>query len=123
MNQRVYIAEIDFERVVELATFDKKYDPIIKYPSIKRDIAIIVDKNLETATIEKSISDVGEGLIKDVKLFDIYTGEHVEEDKKSLAYSIIYQSSERTLKDKEINNIQEKVLEELESKFGAKLRK
>ena len=123
MNQRVYIAEIDFERVVELATFDKKYDPIIKYPSIKRDIAIIVDKNLETATIEKVISDVGEGLIKDVKLFDIYTGEHVEEDKKSLAYSIIYQSSERTLKDKEINNIQEKVLEELESKFGAKLRK
>lgn len=123
MNQRVYIAEIDFERVVELATFAKKYDKIIKYPSIKRDIAIIVDKDLETATIEKTIENIGEGLIKDVKLFDIYKGEHVADDKKSLAYSIMYQSAERTLKDKEINAIQEKVLEELENKLGAKLRK
>lgn len=123
MNQRVYIAEIDFEKIVGLAKFDKLYDKIIKYPSIKRDIAVIVDKDLETAAIEEAIYSVGEGLIKDIKLFDIYTGAHVDEGSKSLAYSIIYQSADRTLKDKEINLIQEKVLNVLEDKFGAKLRK
>ncbi len=122
IKSRVYISEIDLSKITEYANLDKKYKTIIKYPSIERDMAIVVEKNLETAEIEKIVLENGNGLVTNVELFDIYTGEHVEEGHKSLAYRIIFQSPERTLVEDEVNNVFNNILEELESVFGAKLR-
>ncbi|QQK07523.1 phenylalanine--tRNA ligase subunit beta [Miniphocaeibacter halophilus] len=122
IGSRVYIAEIDLSIVGKYVNLEKTYKPIIKYPSIERDIAIVVDRNLETAKIENVIEGSGKGLVQKIDLFDIYTGEHVDSNKKSLAYRIVFQSPERTLKEKEVNIIVEDILNELEKGFGAKLR-
>ena len=122
IKNRVYISEIDISKVTKFANLEKKYETIIKYPSIERDMAIVVEKNLETAEIEKIVLKNGNKLVKKVELFDIYTGEHVEEGHKSLAYRIVFQSPERTLVEDEVNSIFENILKELESVFGAKLR-
>ena len=103
--------------------FKKLYSPISKYPSIERDIALVVDRELESIEIEKEILNHSNGIIKEVYLFDEYKGEHVDNAKKSLAYRIIYQSKDETLKDKTIEKIQEEILNSLEQKFNATLRK
>ncbi len=122
-DNRVYVGEINFTELIKYMNFKKIYEPISKYPSIERDIALVVDRNLESIKIEEEILNHSNGIIKNVYLFDEYTGEHVDKDKKSLAYRIIYQSKDQTLKDKTIEKIQEEILNSLEEKFDAKLRK
>ncbi|HHX69931.1 MAG TPA: phenylalanine--tRNA ligase subunit beta, partial [Gallicola sp.] len=122
ISSRVYIAEIDLSIVGKFVDLEKKYKKIIKYPSIERDIAIVVDRNLETAKIEEVIKKSGEGIVQSIDLFDIYTGEHVDKTKKSLAYRIVFQSPERTLKEEEVNIIVDNILNELDKGFDAKLR-
>lgn len=122
ISSRVYIAEMDLEKTSNYIQLDKKYEKIIKYPSIERDIAIVVEKELETAKIEKVIFDHGNDLVNNIELFDMYTGEHVEEGKKSLAYKIVFQSAKGTLKEEEINIVLNEILTNLEGEFGAKLR-
>ena len=122
-DNRVYIGEIHFTELIKHMDFKKLYSPISKYPSIERDIALVVDRELESIEIEKEILNHSNGIIKDVYLFDEYKGKHVDNDKKSLAYRIIYQSKDETLKDKTIEKIQEEILNSLEQKFNATLRK
>lgn len=122
-DNRVYVGEIHFTELIKHMDFKKLYSPISKYPSIERDIALVVDRELESIEIEKEILNHSNGIIKDVYLFDEYKGEHVDNDKKSLAYRIIYQSKDETLKDKTIEKIQEEILNSLEQKFNATLRK
>ena len=122
-DNRVYVGEIHFTELIKHMDFKKLYSPISKYPSIERDIALVVDRELEIIEIEKEILNHSNGIIKDVYLFDEYKGEHVDNDKKSLAYRIIYQSKDETLKDKTIEKIQEEILNSLEQKFNATLRK
>lgn len=122
IKERVYIAEIDFDTIVEYSNLDKKYKPLPKYPAIVRDIAIVLDKDIMAQEIEEVILNQGKGLIDEVKLFDIYEGEQVPEGMKSVAYSIVYRSYERTLKDKEINELHSNIIKELEDRFNAKLR-
>ncbi|MDU2132377.1 MAG: phenylalanine--tRNA ligase subunit beta, partial [Finegoldia magna] len=122
-DNRVYVGEIHFTELIKHMDFKKIYSPISKYPSIERDIALVVDRELESIEIEKEILNHSNGIIKDVYLFDEYKGEHVDNDKKSLAYRIIYQSKDETLKDKTIEKIQEEILNSLEQKFNATLRK
>ena len=122
-DNRVYVGEIHFSELIKYMDFKKIYTPISKYPSIERDIALVVDRELESIKIEKEIQKHSNGIIKDVYLFDEYKGEHVDNDKKSLAYRIIYQSKDETLKDKTIEKIQEEILNSLEQKFNATLRK
>lgn len=122
-DNRVYVGEIHFTELIKHMDFKKIYTPISKYPSIERDIALVVDRQLESIEIEKEILKHSNGIIKNVYLFDEYKGEHVDNDKKSLAYRMIYQSKDETLKDKIIEKIQEEILNSLEQKFNATLRK
>lgn len=122
IDERVYIATIDFEKIVELTNLDRKYRELPKYPAITRDIAMIVDEDVMVGDIEATITKHGKGLIEDIKLFDIYRGEGIGEGKKSVAFSIIYRSYERTLRDEEISEIQESIISDLESSFHGKLR-
>ncbi|OHW63149.1 phenylalanine--tRNA ligase beta subunit [Andreesenia angusta] len=123
MKERAYIAELDFDRLFYLSDRSKKYKPLPKYPSISRDIALLADEDLAVGDIERVINENGGALVEEVKLFDVYTGDQIESGKKSIAYSIVYRSEEKTLTDEEILPVHEKILSELESKLNISLRK
>ncbi|WP_313756789.1 phenylalanine--tRNA ligase subunit beta [Tissierella sp.] len=122
IQDRVYIAQLDFNKIVELTNLEIKYKPLPKYPSMLRDLALVVKEDILVGDIQKVISRHGEGLIEKIELFDIYTGNQIPEGMKSVAYSITYRSYEKTLRDDEVNNIQQTIIEDLENTFDAKLR-
>ncbi len=119
---RVYFADIDMPYIVELASFDVKYQGIARFPASTRDISLVVDKSVLVGTMEEAIIKKGGKLLEDCKLFDIYEGEQVGEGKKSVAFSLSFRAADRTLEDTEINQVMDKILSEL-SKLGAELRK
>lgn len=119
---KIYLAHMDFDNIVKLTNIEVKYKPLPKYPAITRDIALVVDENVMVGELEKIIKDNGNGLVERIILFDIYRGNQVEENKKSVAFSIVYRSYEGTLTDDVVNNIQNAIIKEMESQFMAKLR-
>ena len=122
IKSKVYIAELDFDLIIELADFERKYKPIPKYPSTSRDIAVVADEEVLVGDIKSLIMKHGKGLIENIELFDIYRGDQISENMKSMAFSITYRSSERTLKDREVEEVQTAIIEDLENTFAAKLR-
>lgn len=121
-DKRVYIVELDFNCLFEFINLDRKYTELPRYPSIVRDIAIVVDEDITVGDIEEVINSNGRELIESIELFDIYRGNQIDSGKKSLAFSIRYRSSEKTLKDEEVNQIQKKIIDDLREKFQARLR-
>lgn len=119
-------AELNLEVLLKNKAGKVKFSEISKYPSITRDLALVVAEDVPVADIVRSIKKNGksgkENIIQNVEVFDVYTGEHVEKGYKSIALSIIFQSYERTLKDEEINAIHEKILETLKKDVNAQLR-
>ena len=122
IDHKVYLAEIDIEKIVENKNTDWKYSVLPKYPAMIRDIAVKVKNEVLVGDMEEAIMSVNPRIIESVKLFDVYRGEHIEEGYKSTAFSVTYRNKDRTLKEKEVEKISNKVLELLETKFGAKLR-
>ena len=98
------------------------YKDIPKYPSIIKDVAFSVDKNIYSEDIEKVIKKAGGRLLTNIEVFDVYTGEHVEEGKKSIAYSLTFSDSKKTLTDDEVTGIFNKVIADAEKTLGAILR-
>ncbi|PIX26054.1 MAG: phenylalanine--tRNA ligase subunit beta, partial [Deltaproteobacteria bacterium CG_4_8_14_3_um_filter_43_13] len=92
------------------------------YPPIYRDIALIVDEGVQFKDIYNAINKLSNKLVDNIQVFDVYRGKSVAHGKKSLAYRIKYQSYERTLTDKEVNNIHEKLVSNLVEKVGARIR-
>ena len=122
LDSKVFLAEIDIEGLLEHKNTDWKYKPLPKYPAMVRDIAVIVKETVPVGDMIEIISAANPHLIESVELFDIYKGEHIEEGYKSCAFSITYRNKERTLKEKEVENIHNNILNELEKQFEAKLR-
>ena len=122
IDTRIYIAHLDFDEIIKETKMEKKYKPLPKYPAIMRDIALVVDNEVLVGDIENIIWKHGEGLIEEVELFDVYTGDQIEEGKKSVAFSITYRSHSKTLEDEEVNAVQENIIKDLENQLGAKLR-
>ena len=122
IKTKVYTAQLDFDKIVDLTNLEIVYKPLPKYPSMVRDIAITVKEDVLVGDIEKIILKHGGGLIEKLELFDIYRGDQIEEGLKSVAYSIVYRSYERTLTDDEVNEIQKVIIEDLERSVDAKLR-
>jgi phenylalanyl-tRNA synthetase beta chain len=120
--KHVYICELDFDEMVDLAELDKHFKPLPKYPSIERDMALLVDRNIMASEIEDIIREKGGNLIESIKLFDVYEGKQIPEGKKSIAYSIVYRSDSRTLKDDEVNKVHDSIIKSVESNLGAQLR-
>ena len=120
--QNVYMAEIDFEKIVKYAKKEKKYTPIPKYPAVERDIAVTVTEDVEVAQIEKILKSKSKKLLESWKVFDIYRSEKLGKNKKSIAIALIFRDKSKTLTDEEINRVMEQIVEEL-SKIGAELRK
>ena len=100
-----------------------KYKEISKFPSIKKDVAFVVDKQLVSKDIEKVIKSAGGSLLTEIEIFDVYTGSNVANDKKSIAYSLTFADNKKTLTDEEVNGLLEKVMNSVCNKFEAEVRK
>ncbi|MEG0249211.1 MAG: phenylalanine--tRNA ligase subunit beta [Peptostreptococcus sp.] len=122
ISKRIYMAEINLDEAYKLSDSTIVFKPLPKYPSITRDIALLVDDSVEVAQIESIIKNNGEGLVDACELFDVYKGDQIEDGYKSIAYSIVYRSLDRTLTDSDIASVHDNILKELEEKLDAKLR-
>lgn len=116
-KEAVFVMEINLDKLLEKKTGKMKYKEISKYPTVKKDIAIVVDKKITAGDIAMQIKKAAGSLLINSEVFDVYTGTGIEEGKKSLAYSLTFGSNDRTLTDEEINAILEKIIDKL-SKIG-----
>ena len=121
IGDRAYVAVIDLDEVTKLASFDRKFVGIAKFPAVTRDISMLVPKNILVGTIEQIIEKRGGSLVESFNLFDIYEGEQIQEGFKSVAYTISFRAKDRTLEDKDITPIMENILKDL-SDIGIELR-
>ena len=122
LPERVYVAELDFEKLFELSDLEILYKPIPKYPAIERDIAVLVKADVESGEILKAIKESGGALLEKAELFDVYKGAPIPPGMKSMAYALRYRDPAKTLTDEEIAGPHEAILKALQEKFNAKLR-
>ena len=123
LDDEVYYAEINWHELMKAVKNVKvSYTEISKYPAVKRDLALLLDKNVQFAEVEKIAYDTERKLLKAVELFDVYEGKNLEPGKKSYAVSFLLQDEHATLNDKQIDKIMQKLIANLENKLGAKLR-
>ncbi|WP_153721420.1 phenylalanine--tRNA ligase subunit beta [Sporosarcina cascadiensis] len=120
--QETYVMEMNLRVIMETAAGELFYEQVPRYPSMSRDIALVVDRNTSAANLQAIIKQAGGKLLKHVQLFDLYEGKNVEEGKKSLAFSLTYFDPERTLTDEEVVNTHNKVLDALTVQANAQLR-
>ena len=121
IGTKAYVAVLDIPQVVEFATFDRKYTGIAKYPAVNRDISMVVPKEILAGDIEHMIVQRGGKILESYKLFDIYEGSQIQKGYKSMAYSIVFRSLEKTLEEAEVSAAMKKILNGLES-MGIELR-
>jgi len=122
ISQKIYLFEIKLDKIMDKINLVHKYQQLPKYPAINRDLALVLKEEIPAQAVEEIIRAAGKTLIEEISLFDIYQGTQVAPGHKSLAYSIIYRSTEKTLTDEEINPIQEEIIKNLAEKLGAVLR-
>lgn len=122
-KEDVFVLEINLDELFQKKVGKMKYKEISKFPSIKKDVAFIVDKKLSSKDIEKAIKNGGGSLLTNIEVFDVYTGTNVADDKKSIAYSLTFADMKKTLTDEEVNSLMEKIIDTVSKKCGAELRK
>lgn len=122
IGTKAYIACLDIHLLNKNANLLSTYQPIPKFPAIKRDIAMVVKDEVIVKDIASAISEKGGKNLESVKLFDVYKGEHMQKGYKSVAYSISFRAPDRTLTDEEVAGDMSKILKNLEEKLGAQLR-
>ena len=123
IDNEVYYADLNWKELMKAIRSVKiSYKEISKFPAVKRDLALLLDKNIQFAEIEKIAYETEKKLLKEVELFDVYEGKNLEAGKKSYAVSFLLQDETQTLNDKMIDKIMSKLVKNLEDKLGAKLR-
>ncbi|HHW98587.1 MAG TPA: phenylalanine--tRNA ligase subunit beta, partial [Firmicutes bacterium] len=122
LKQRAMVAEITLAPVLKQAGEIPLFQGIPRYPAVVRDLAVVVDRQVTAAQVAQVIKEAAGDLLVDLELFDVYQGEQVADQQKSLAYTLVLQSRERTLLDAEVAELQERVIKELSNQLGAKLR-
>ncbi len=122
ITERVYIAEIKLDILLGIEKRKTVYKPLPKFPAVERDFALLIDKDVPVGNIERAISSGAGRLCEKIELFDVYTGAQIPEGKKSVAYSVWLRSQDSTLTDKEIDEVNAKIIKKLEA-IGAELRK
>ncbi len=120
-KDEIYVCEFSLNKLIkEIKPI--KYKEANKYPEIEKDVAFIVDKGVSAETVEKQIKKTGGRLLKKIDIFDLYTGENVAENKKSIAFKLLFSDDKRTLTEKEVMDIFNKIIEEVSEKLNAQLR-
>lgn len=121
IGTKAYVAVLDVEILAKKANFDVKYKGVVKFPAVTRDISLVMKKDVLAGQVEDVIRKSAGKHLEDYHLFDVYEGENVGADEKSLAYSIRFRASDRTLEDKDVTKAMEKILKKLET-LGVTLR-
>ena len=120
LSDKVYVFEFNVENIAKQD--DVSFRAISKYPSVRRDIAVLVDELVPFTELLNTVNSEATSLLSNLELFDVYQGEGIEKGKKSLALGLTFQATSSTLKDEEVETIMENVIDGLHNKFGAKLR-
>lgn len=120
--KNAYVFDINLEHLLQVHGNEPSFAKIARYPSVARDIALVVDKELHADNVKQTIASAGAPLLKDVQVFDVYEGEHLPDGKKSIAFSLLYLDPERTLKDKEVENSYQRILAAVTDEYKAELR-
>ena len=123
VDHEVYYADLNWKLLMKAIRNNKiSYTEISKFPAVSRDLALLLDKGVEFAEIEKVAYSTEKKLLKEVTLFDVYEGKNLEAGKKSYAVNFVLQDEMKTLNDKQIDAIMNKLIANLQAKLGAKLR-
>jgi phenylalanyl-tRNA synthetase beta chain len=121
IEAKVGIFLINFTKIAAMQGDFVKFNPLPKFPGLDIDVSVVIDRKRKVAEIEDAIREADAKLIQRVKLFDIYQGENIDNDKKALAFRILLQAEDRTLTDEEMSKIQKKIFENLQ-KLGGVIR-
>lgn len=118
----IFVAELDCQALIDKYIWDKKFQPIPKFPGIRRDLSFLIDQQLPVEDVEKVIWQSGGKFLKSVNLFDFYKGTQVGQKQKSLAFTLAFYSLEKTLTEKDVDSVVEEIIKNLNSKLNAQLR-
>lgn len=122
IDTRAYLAVVDMPVLVKKSNLEREYEPLAKYPAVNRDLGLLAKNEVLVGQIEAIIKQRGGKILKDIKLFDVYTGSQIEEGYKSLAFALTFRANDHTLKEKEISKTMSKILNGLENTLDVKLR-
>jgi phenylalanyl-tRNA synthetase beta chain len=122
LDQKVYMAQINLNALYKNEKPPIRYAALPRFPAATRDLAVIVKTGAGAGDMMNDIARAGGKRLERVQLFDVYTGEQVEEGSKSLAYSLTLRAPDATMTDAEVDKVMAKILKALEQKYGAKLR-
>ena len=120
--KETYVFEVNMEAVLEACEHESTYESIPKYPSIKRDIAFIVDQDVVAGDIKATIAQSGGALVTKVDIFDLYEGEQLDDNKKSIAYRLHFQHRDKTLKDEEVDQLYKEIVNIVNKTYDAYVR-
>ena len=123
IKENIFVFELDFEKLINLVSEEREYQPISFQPVAIRDLAVLVPQGTKVVEVLNEINRVGGKLVRDVDLFDIYSGEEIARGKENFAFHIIYQAEDRTLSSKEIDKIHQKIIKALEKNPSWEVRK
>ncbi len=121
-KQPVFIAELNFGVLLQAEAREARYQPLPKFPTVLRDISLLIERSVNWAEIVETIQSLGIPQLENIRLFDLYAGKELPGNKHSLALSLRFRALDRTLTDAEINELHERVITMLREKFGAELR-
>lgn len=121
LKDEVYVFELSLQALMNKIK-PIKYKEAPKYPTIEKDLAFIIDKNITSGEVLEVIKRAGGRLLSNIKVFDVYTGDNIDSDKKSIAYSLTFMDSNRTLEEKEVMELFNRIIEKVTSEFNCELR-
>jgi len=121
-DRRVCLADLELAALIEAAEPVQPFRPLSPMPALKLDLALVIDEQVPADKVEQAIRDSGGTLLADVVLFDVYRGEQAGPGRKSLAYSLTFQSPNKTLKSEQANRQRDRIMRHLQKAFGATIR-
>ena len=122
-KDEVYVLEMNLNKLIDLKVKPIKHKELSKFPNISKDLAFVMDKEISSDVIMNQIKRTGSRLLTNIEVFDVYNGENVLENQKSIAYTLTFNDPTRTLNDNEINELLEKIINNVEEKCNAQLRR
>ncbi len=122
IKNSVFLAELDLDRLIAMRVHSRSFKPLPAYPSVRRDIAMLVDESTTHMDVERAVKKAKVQQLDSVEVFDVFRGKHVPEGKKSVAYSFTYRDVSKTLTDAEVNKAHDKLVAQLKSTIGAEIR-
>ncbi len=122
LKERTAVFQLNIDKILAKVNLIQRYKDLPRYPAVERDLAVLVEKDINSADLLKLIVKKGGELLKEADVFDLYQGDQIPENKKSIAFKLLFQAGDRTLRDEEVNKLFNSIVKGLENKFTAKIR-